>query len=137
MIRALAADFARRIVQAAIGEGLRAHYQASDELPSLLRSLMALIERQDAAGAAMRSSSKPAPVENSAVLERRANVEPPETLKRKAAALLARAEEVRTAGDNMHDGGAREAMYRLAESYEKVARNVIKSAEASPTSEIG
>lgn len=135
MIRALTADFARRVVQAAIGEKLRAHYKASDELPSLLRSLIALIERQGAVG--VPTVSERTPVETSAERERRATGDPPGTLKRKAAALLARAEEVRAAGDNMHDGGAREAMYRLAESYEKVARNIIKSADASPSSEIG
>jgi hypothetical protein len=53
--------------------------------------------------------------------------EPPEKLKRKAAALLARAEEVRTAGDTIHDVGAREAMFRLAETYEKLASSILKS----------
>jgi hypothetical protein len=39
----------------------------------------------------------------------------------------------------MHDPGAREAMFRLAETYEKVARNIIKSSDTrkDPMSEIG
>jgi hypothetical protein len=45
-------------------------------------------------------------------------------LDRKIAAFRARAEEVRTVLEGMHDPGARIAMLRLAETYEKVARHL-------------
>lgn len=89
MIRALSADFARRVVQTAIGARLRAHFKISDELPSRLRALTTLMGRQDAVGAAPRLPSN-LPVENNAALERRATGQPRENLKRKAAALLTR-----------------------------------------------
>jgi hypothetical protein len=42
----------------------------------------------------------------------------------KIAAFRARAEEIRTALKGMHDPGVRIAMLRLAETYEKVARQL-------------
>ena len=127
MIRALTAEFARRAVRAAIGDKLSAHYNVSQELPSFLRPLITLINRQDALAAAASSSPQTTPVQSSAAGETGVVGEPPEKLKRKAAALLARAEEIRTTGDAMHDVGAREAMFRLAETYEKLAITILKS----------
>jgi hypothetical protein len=118
------ADFARRLVRAAVGETLSEHYTISDELPSLLRPLITLIKRQDALGAAARAPPQPTPVLSSAAGETDVVGKP---LERKAAALLARADEVRTAGETMQDAAAREAMLRLAKSYEKLASNILKS----------
>ena len=127
MIRVLTADLARRVVRAAVGEKLSAHYKISEELPSLLRPLISLINRQDALGAGASSPPQTTPVQSSAAGETGAVGEPREKLKRKVAALRARAEEVRTTGDTMHDVGAREAMFRLAETYEKLASTILKS----------
>jgi hypothetical protein len=125
MIRALTADFARRLVRAAVGEKLSEHYKVSEELPSLLRPLITLINRQDALEAAARAPPQTTPVPRSAAGETGVVGEPPEKLK--AFALLSRAEEVRTAGHAMHDLGAREAMLRLAVTYEKLASILLKS----------
>ena len=127
MIRALTADLARRLVRAAVGETLSEHYTISDELPSLLRPLVTLIKRQDALGAAARTPPQPTPVLPRAAAEADVVGEPSEKLKRKAASLLARAEEIRTTTGTMNDFGARKAMLRLAEIYEKLASNILKS----------
>ena len=102
------------MVRAAIGENLSAHYSISEQLPALLRPLISLINRQDALGAAASPPAQTTPVQRSAAGETGEVGEPEEKLKRKAAALLARAEEVRATGDTMHDVRAREAMVRLA-----------------------
>jgi hypothetical protein len=47
-----------------------------------------------------------------------------EALRRRIADFRNRAEEVRVAAEDMRDPGARIAMFRLAETYEKVARHL-------------
>ena len=96
---------------------MSAHYSISEQLPALLRPLISLINRQDALGAAASPPAQTTPVQRSAAGET-GEVGEPEKLKRKAAAPLARAEEVRATGDTMHDVRAREAMVRLAGTYE-------------------
>jgi hypothetical protein len=145
MTRAMTADFAKLVAQTAIGQTLRSHFGVADELPSLFHSLLDRMDREDAARVAARYRATPAAPQSRAVSEAcdGATTHSGESaltnLKRKAAALLARAEEVRTTADNMHDPGARDAMFGLAETYEKVARNIIKSAAGrkGPMSEIG
>ena len=128
MIRALTADLARRLVRAAVGEKLSAYYKIPEELPSILRPLITLINRHDALGAAAHSPPQTTPVQRSAAGETGVVGEPPEKLERKAIALLARAEEVRTTGRAMRDVGARETMLRLAKIYEKLARSILSPA---------
>ena len=145
MTRAMTADFAKLVAQTAIGQTLRSHFGVADELPSLFHSLLDRMDREDAARVAVRYRATPTAPRSRAVSEASdgATTHSGESaltnLKPKAAALLARAEEVRTTADNMHDPGARDAMFRLAETYEKVARDILKSAggRKRPMSEIG
>lgn len=149
MAQGMTSDFAKLVAQTAIGQTLRSHFGVADELPSLFHSLLERMDREDALRVAARFPATPTMVQSRAIPAAaddtpktdatiRAVETAPSKLKRKAAALLARAEEVRTAADTMHDPGAREAMFRLAETYEKVARNIIKSADGrkDPMSEI-
>jgi len=58
MTRELSPDFVKLAAQTAIGQRLRAHYEASEELPSLFQSLIARMDECDAQAVAKRFPSK-------------------------------------------------------------------------------
>jgi hypothetical protein len=152
MAREITPDFAKLAAQAAIGQGLRSHFGVPDEFPSLFHSLIERMDRQDAARAAARFPSKPTQTQNRAasitadvlpkgsVAEHRGKAGVTTSDKLRASALLARAEEVRTVAETMQGPDAHEAMCRIAATYEKIARSIMKSPDAlkdDPTSQIG
>jgi hypothetical protein len=146
MTREMMSDFAKLVAQTAIGQALPAHFGVADELPSLFHSLLQRMDREDALRVTARFPARPtsrAIPAAAAMPKSGSTTAPGETavtnVKRKAAALLARAEEVRTTADGMRDAGAREAMFRLAETYEKIARSINKSGDGrkDPMSDIG
>jgi len=153
MRREATPDFAKLVAQTAIGQTLHSHFGVSDELPSLFHHLLERMDRQDARRVAARYPAKTVPVENRAASTgahtpstagvtgqcvKAAGTVSGDERRRRAAALRARAEEARTAADTMQAPGTRESMFRIAATYEKIARSIIKSTDAlkDPTSEI-
>jgi hypothetical protein len=140
MVRQMTADFAKLTAQTAIGQGLRLHYQVCDELPSLFHSLVARMDQGDTLRVAARFPTEPTTARNRTVPRAApafgidGAVEPDKAISAvnrerpegNVTAFFARAEEVRTAAETMQVREAREAMCRIAETYEKVARTIVK-----------
>jgi hypothetical protein len=132
-------DFAKFVTQT-LGRELPSHFPISDELPSLFHSLIARLDETDARRIAKRYPSQPTGAQNRAApiaadayfrpdeADRRGSLfdDHQRQIRRKANAFLARAEEVRTAAESMQSPSAREGMFRLAETYQKVARRIIQ-----------
>jgi hypothetical protein len=141
MVGQITADFAKLTAQTAIGQGLRSHYGVSEELPSLFHSLIARMDQKDALRVAARFPTKPSTTLNrtaprtAPAFRTDGAFEPGKTvstvnskmLEDKVAAFFARAEGARTAAETMQVPEAREAMFRLAETYKKVAENIVKT----------
>jgi hypothetical protein len=137
MARELTPAFAKVVAQTAIGQMLHSHFGLSDELPPPFHDLLERMGREDVRRLAARypvqtrAVSTPVDALSKAGVVGRpskaAGVTSGDERKRKAAALLARAEEARSAADNMQAPDARESMLRIAVTYEKIARSMIKS----------
>lgn len=132
-------DFGKFVAQT-VGQELPSHYPISNELPSLFHALIARLDETDARRMAKRYPSQPSRSQNRAApigagaysrtdeADRRGNLldDHQRRIRRKANAFLARAEEVRTAAESMQSPSAREGIFRLAETYQKVARHIIQ-----------
>jgi hypothetical protein len=151
MTRRMTADFAKSVAQTAIGQSLHSHFGLPDGFLLSFTPFRSRVDRQDAQRAAARYPSKSSQIQNRAESRPtdvpksgvagdsgKGGVPTGNQLRRKACALLTRAEEVRAAAETMQAPDAREAMLRIAATYEKIARSFMKSPDTlkDPTSEI-
>ena len=153
MSREVTPDSAKLVAQTAIGQILHSHFGVADELPSLFHHILQRMDRQDARRVAAPYPAKRVTVENRAPSTavhihstagvtgqcgKAAGTLSADEHRRRAAALLARAEGARTAAGTMQASGTRESMFHIAATYEKIARSMIRSADAvkDPTREM-